>query len=288
MRSACLILVPLLILLTLQLGGCLATPIMRGELHGRLYWQGEILLQGNVILAEDTVLTIAPGTSILFLPIAADEDDLTDHPYFPGSELIVRGRLMAKGTATQPIEFRAFDSVAKPGSWGGINVEESVQAIFQFCTFRQADSAIHARRSWVSVTDSHFHDNLVGIRFHDSDILIENNLLENNDAAIRFHFGAPVIRLNKIHNNNKGIFITASPWGYRIRNNSFVNNRPYHVSLGEEVTDSVDLRHNYWGDDAAELVDFIYDGRVDDWLGVIDYRPILVEPPNDRASGWNH
>ncbi len=264
-----------------------ASDVITGELHGTVHWQGDVQLRGDVVLAEDATLTIAPGSRVLFQTPQSGEDILTEHPYFIGSELIVRGRLIAKGTPAAPIVFSAADPAAEPGSWGGINIEDSIQAIFNHCSFSQADSAIHARRSWVSIANSRFRNNLVGIRFHDTDILIEKNLLENNGAAIRFHFGSPTIRLNRIQNNEKGLFITAAPWGYRIRNNSFINNRPYQVTLGEAVNERVDLTHNYWAEDADYLTDFLYDGRLDDWLGVIEFQPLLSAPPTERESGWN-
>lgn len=276
----------LFLLVALVLSGCLAVPpstVIHGELHGVQHWQGVVRLRGDVILAADAELIIAPGTRLLFLLPAAGEDDLTDHPYFPGSELIVRGRIFAEGTAAEPILFQAVDPQAGPASWGGINIEDSEQAVFNYCIFQQANSALHARRSWITVENSQFFDNLVGVRFHDSDILIENNLLYNNGAAIRFHFGSPVICNNVIRDNLKGLFITSDPWGYTIENNSFINNRPYQVSLGEGVTEPVQLRNNFWGADAAELTAYLYDGRVDAWLGVINYQPLRNQPASDAG-----
>ncbi len=281
----------LLVLFTLSLHGCLSpspSSVVRGKLHGQHYWQGVVRLRGDVILAADAELTIAAGTRVLFLLPVAGEEQLTDHPYFPGSELIVRGQISAEGTAAAPILLQSADPQAGPASWGGINIEESERASFNYCSFQQADSAIHSRNSWVSVENSLFFNNLVGIRFHDSDILIENNLLHHNGAAIRFHFGSPVIRKNEIRDNRKGLFITSAPWGYQIENNSFLNNRPYQVNLGEGVTEPVQLGNNFWGDDvAAGLETYFYDGRLDDWLGVINYLPQRSNPDSDVGIRWN-
>ncbi len=282
-----------LFIISLLLGlqsGCLARPdssLVTGTLTGKVDWQGTVLVRGDVLLADEAELTIAPGTRVLFLSPEAGEDQKTDHPYFPGSELIVRGQLTAVGTAEKPILFQAAEPNAEPGSWGAINIEDSVRAVFQYCRFQQADSAIHARRSWVSIEHSHFVDNLVGIRFHDTDILIEKNLLERNGAAIRFHFGAPVICKNLIRNNGKGLFITSAPWGYTVENNSFIANHPYQVSLGEGVQGDVELPGNFWGEgnDAPERG--FYDGRVDDWLGTIHYRPLRISPNPETGIRWN-
>lgn len=280
-----------LVFVLFSLGGCLVPGedrVIRGELHGLQRWQGTVYLRGDVVLAADAELIIAPGTRVLFLPPQAGEDLLTGHPYFPGSELIVRGTLLAAGTANQPILFQSADPQAAPASWGGINIEDSERAVFDYCSFQQADSALHARRSWVSVENSHFFNNLVGIRFHDTDFLIEKNLLQNNGAAIRFHFGSPVICKNVIRNNGKGLFITSAPWGYTIENNSFINNRPWQVSLGEGVLDPVMLKNNFWGEDVAALLpNYLYDGRKDDWLGEIRFQPLRSTPDNSAGILWN-
>ncbi len=281
----------ILLLILVLFSGCFRRPaatIITGELHGENFWQGQVLLRGDVVLHEAASLTIAPGTQVLFLPPLAGEDRLTEHPYFPGSELIVRGRLKAAGSPQTPIIFRASEPAAGPGSWGGLNIEDSEQAVFSFCRFQQSDSAIHARRSWISVRHSWFEHNLVGIRFHDSDILIENNLLQNNQAAIRFHFGSPVICNNEIRDNQKGLFITSAPWGYRIENNSFIDNYPYQVSLGEGVMQDVELGNNYWSEGAGDLLEKrFYDGRLDEWLGVINYRPVLEQAAPGAGIRWN-
>lgn len=278
----------LLILIPLSTSACLPRPVLlQGELHGQLHWQGEVHLQGNVILAKDAVLTIAPGTRVLFLPMDLATDELADHPNFPGSELIIRGQIVAKGTAKMPISFQFVDPLASAGSWGGLNIEESPRAIFDYCYFTQADSAIHARQSWVVIENSFFSNNLVGIRFNDANMLIEKNLLQQNGAAIRFHFGSPVICKNEIRDNRKGLFITSEPRDYTIENNSFYNNRPYQVSLGEGVRDAVALGNNYWGSETAEsLPATFFDGRLDDWLGTINFLPLRSQPDIDAGIRW--
>ena len=287
----CIIQSAFFLVVALLVNGCIAatpTTVIHGELRGRQSWQGIVYLRGDVVLAADAELFIAPGTQVVFLVPETGEDQLIDHPYFPGSELIVRGRIMAHGTAAAPIVFSSVDPQAGPGSWGGINVEDSEAAAFSYCVFQQADSAIHARNSWVTVEHSHFFNNLVGIRFHDTDILIENNLLHDNGAAIRFHFGAPVICKNVIRDNQKGLFITSAPWGYTIENNSFLNNRPYQVSLGEGVAGPVQLRNNFWGADAVTgLEPYLYDQQDDEWLGMINYLPLRSTPDSDAGIRWN-
>lgn len=250
------------------------------DLSGKIRWQGEVRLRGDIVVAKEAELTIAPGTRVVFEVPRDDEDRYREHPFFVGSELIVRGRLHARGTPEHPIVFEAADSAGGPGSWGGINVEDAPEVEFSHCVFRQADSAVHARNTHVSIDHSLFEMNHVGVRFHDTVMRIENNRFENNDTALRFHFGAPVIRRNLIRHNRKGLFISTRPQDYLIENNSFIDNRPYQVNLGEGVRRDVDLRHNYWGGaTGADLERFFFDARLDDWLGRIEYLPVLEAPP---------
>lgn len=243
-------------------------------LRGDIYWQGEVRLHGDIRLDKDAILTIAPGTRVVFEAPREGEDLYQEHPYFIGSELIIHGRLRALGTRERPIVFTADQTDALPGHWGGLNIEESPESQFQYVIFEQANSAIHSRQSWVTIDHAIFRNNLVGVRFHDTELLVENSLFENNDTAIRFHFGSPVICNNLIRNNRKGMFISSEPRDYRIENNAFIDNQPYQVNLGEGVRDDVDLRNNYWSDDSGTpLEERFFDGRADDWLGRINYLP---------------
>ncbi len=248
-------------------------------LRGQIHWQNEVRLHGDVILDAGATLVIAPGTRVLFEPPRYGEDLYQEHPFFPGSELIVRGRLIALGTASEPITFVAADPQAQAGSWGAINIEDSPEARFSHCRFEQADSALHLRQSQVTVKNSVFRNNLVGLRFHDTRLLVENNLFEYNGTAIRFHFGSPVIINNLIRQNRKGLFISEEPRDYRIENNSFQDNTPYQVNLGEGVRETVVLRNNYWSEPSGKALEHLFfDGRTDNWLGRIEYLPVLNKP----------
>lgn len=283
--------VPLLLaVMGLSLAGCLANkpPVVRGVVQGNVTWSGHVLLAGDVLLDQDARLTILPGTKVRFLAPEADAPGLTEHPNFPGSELIVRGRLMAVGTPEQPIVFEAAEASAPAGAWGAINLEDSREAVFEYCVFRQADSAIHSRDSDVYIEQSLFENNLVGIRFHDSQILIERNLLRNNQTAIRFHFGSPVICENQFINNRVNLFVTAEPRDYHIENNSFGEATDYQVVLGESVPEDLRIPRNHWPlNDPAALIRSFYDGRRSDYLGKVLFDPPRSTPSAQAGLSWS-
>lgn len=261
---------------------------LQGTLVGDLNWSGEVRLRGDVVLEEGSRLTVAPGTTVLFLPPLQGEDRLSEHPNFAGSELIVHGSLRAEGTPSEPIVFRFVDPDAPAGSWGGINLSASPEALFRYCRFTQADSAVHSRESKVSIEESLFENNLVGIRFHSSAMCIENNLLRRNGTAIRFHYGAPVIRKNDIRENTKGIFITSFPRDYRIEQNNIVDSGSYQVVLGEDVPDDVRMPGNYWGRGGDSIIEAaLFDGRRERHLGRVLYLPAADQPVRGAGISWN-
>ncbi len=260
---------------------------LTGVLERDMVWRGKIALRGDVVIAKGVTVTVAPGTEIIFLAPGPGEDQLTDHPHFPGSELIVRGRILARGTPAAPIVFRGADPAAAPGSWGGINLQECPEAVFAFCRFTQADSAVHSQESTVYVEQSLFENNLVALRFHTSEILIEHNLIRNNGTAIRFHFGAPVICNNEIRDNDKGFFITSFPRDYHIESNNIVASRRYSVVLGEEVPGDVGMARNYWGHTEAALIEqSLFDGRRTGYLGRVLFAPWARSPIVDAGTSW--
>lgn len=263
------------------------SPPLRGVLQGELLWRGTVYLQGDVVLPAEASLVIAPGTEVVFLPAPPELDLLQEHPNFPGSELIVRGRLIAEGTAERPIIFRHLDPEAPAGSWGALNIEGSPEVSFRHCRFRQADSAVHSRDARVTVEESLFENNLVGIRFNNTEILIERNLLQNNGTAIRFHLGAPVICQNLIRDNGVGLFLTSHPLGYHIEANTLLNQRHYQVVLGEEVPDDVAMPRNYWGGTDLEAIQqSLFDGQRTSYIGRVKVLPLSETPVATAGPSW--
>jgi len=264
------------------------TPPISGTLSGEVRWQGRIYLDGDVLFEEGSRLIVAPGSEIVFLPASEGRDPLTTHPNFPGSELIIKGELVAEGTPAAPITFRYLDPLAPAGSWGGINLSQSPGASFRFCRFTQADSAVHSQDSTVHIEESLFENNLVGIRFFSSPMRIENNLLRRNGTAIRFHFGAPLIRRNEIVDNRRGFFFTAFPRDFLIELNRIHGNSEYAVVLGEDVPEDVAMPRNFWGTtDIPSIEGTFFDGRRTGYLGSVQVAPILTEPDERAGISWN-
>jgi len=273
--------------LALPAGACSppVTTVAPGPLAGDAAWSGTVRVAGDIVVPEDTRLVIAPGTRVLFEPPPPGTDRFRQHPNFPGSELIVRGTLVAEGTPGRPILFAAADPDAPAGSWGGVNLAQATSNSFSHCIFRQADSALHSRNSEVFIEQCLFENNLVAIRFHSSAILIENNLLRNNATGIRFHDGAPVICRNRLVANGKAFFITAHPREVRIEANDIVDSREFAVVLGEEVPEDVNMAGNFWGEGDPGRT--IFDRRRSDYLGRVRVEPRRTEPVPSAGISWS-
>ncbi|MDO3379430.1 right-handed parallel beta-helix repeat-containing protein [Geoalkalibacter halelectricus] len=277
------------VVLLVVLSGCtLAARPITGDLHGEIFWENTVYLRGDVTIEEGATLHIVPGTQVVFLPPVEGEDLLRIHPFFPGSELIVRGRILARGTAEAPIVFRAAREDAGAGSWGAVNLRQSPEAVFSHCIFTQADSAIHSFDSQVRVTQSIFQDNLVALRFNTSDMHISHNLIRGNDAGIRFHYGAPVIEFNHLVDNGRAFFFTSHPRDYVIRYNNILDSRDYAAVLGEEVPEDVLMADNHWGTNDPERIEArFFDGRRLSYLGNILYLPLAQHPFPDAGPAWS-
>ncbi|CAB1063893.1 hypothetical protein D1BOALGB6SA_8678, partial [Olavius sp. associated proteobacterium Delta 1] len=94
-------------------------PTTTGLLTGDEAWSGEILLTGDVTVPAGVTLTIEPGTTARFLAL---NDDQGSGSNGSRAELIVRGALVAEGTAEQPIVFTSSSSDPNKGDWYGIRL----------------------------------------------------------------------------------------------------------------------------------------------------------------------
>jgi hypothetical protein len=215
--------------------------------------EGEILVVGDVITSPARSVRLAPGTSVFFSEVPQDSlfDLCSDHPSFPSSELHVMGQLEAVGTRDDPITFAParrtifeLSSGSGPGraQWGTVNLTGGQGAVFENCYFFRAATGIHAREAGrVTVRNSVFTSNEVGLRFSSSDVEITHNVFELNNTGMRFHEDGGIVSGNLFDSNGTGIFVTDIPENVTIKDNTFRASRDYHVKLGIHVTEDVEI-----------------------------------------------
>jgi hypothetical protein len=132
-----------------------------GVITSNTTWSGTIDITGDVVVAEAATLIIQPGTNIRFSITSAWDTTLGQSGK---SDLIVYGRLKAKGTASDTIKFIPVDTT---GLWGSIFFKEgSIGDTLSYtkitgctntaCDFEYSESAID------HTTIAGVHGDLVG------------------------------------------------------------------------------------------------------------------------------
>jgi hypothetical protein len=233
---------------------------------------GDLLVIGDVTTPPERTLTFVPGATMRFARIEQDSlfDLQSDHPFFPGSELIIQGSVEAAGTIEAPISFQQEGlSSAEGAMWGSVNLTGGKGGRFEYCVFTGASTGIHAREAQaVSIRNSSFQRNQVGLRFSRTAMDVRSNLFRGNGTGVRFHEFGGTVQGNTFERNNSAVFVTGNPKDVFLKDNTFRDNTDYHVKLGIHVSDDVTVEGGDFvipeGKTAADLV---FDGQDEEELG---------------------
>ncbi len=277
-------------------------------------WTGVILVKGDVYVEPGVTLTIAPGTIIKFKRIDETSDQNLfdiDSPYYPQAELIIRGRLIAKGTDKEKIIFTSAEIDARPADWGAVNFLGSNDNVIKFCRFMFAYNGVHAHGSSVQISNSEFVKNGVGISFKSeeetpgvewygkrSNVQISNNIISRNKGGIGFRNSDALIMHNEISDNKffgifpkediradisenditgnkKGIYLYQAR-GIILSHNNIYDNVDYNISVAEAQDYDIDARNNWFGTINRDKIEaMIFDKMEDSDLGRVEFEPFL-------------
>jgi parallel beta-helix repeat protein len=279
-------------------------------------WSGVVIVDGDIYVPPGVVLTIKPGTVVKFKRIDEKSDQNmfgVNSPYYPEAELIVRGRIIAKGTAQQKIVFTSAESDARPKDWGAINLLGSHKNIIDHCKILFAYNGVHSHGADAVISNSELAKNGVGISFkkeeespdvpwygHKSKMKIVHNRIYNNKGGIGFRNSIAEISNNLIENNKFfGIFpkeeaeakishneITGNKKGiylYQTRkviidHNNIYDNTDYNVAVAEAQDFDIKAPNNWFGTINTRKIDeSIFDKHDDKDLGEVMYKPILLK-----------
>jgi parallel beta-helix repeat protein len=283
-------------------------------------WSGIILLNGDLYVPPGITLTIAPGTTVKFKRIDEKSDQNMfdiDSPYYPGAELIIRGRMIAKGTEKEPVVFMSAEADARPADWGAINFLGSDDNIIEYARIINGYNGVHAHGSSVRISHSQFIRNGVGISFKAEEetpevpwfgkrsvLVITDNLFANNKGGIGFRnsdaeishneiidnkfFGIWAkekskvkITYNEISGNKKGIYLYQAQ-GVLFENNNIYDNRSYNIAMAEAQDFPVEAPRNWFGTKNRQKIDeLIFDHQDDAELGEVRIDPVLT-----KAVDW--
>ncbi len=286
------------------------------ELKENTTWSGTVIVGGDVYVPPGITLTITPGTVVKFKRIDEKSDQnlfLTDSPYYPEAELIVRGTLIARGTAEQPVTFTSNELNARPADWGAINFLGSTGNEIDHAKVLFAYNGVHAHGSQVRITNSEFAKNGVAVSFKSeeetpgvewfgvrSDLVITNNRMFNNKGGIGFRNSEAVITRNEIRDNKffgiwpkeqvqatvsdnditgnkKGVYLFQVE-GLTLTRNNIHDNTQYNIGPAEAQDFDLEAPDNWFGTtDRAKIDELIFDKNDDEELGAVRIDPVRKE-----------
>lgn len=254
--------------------------IWSGCVHGgrpvarEIVWQGEVTIQGSVVIDAGERLVIRPGTRVLFAFQDENGDGAGD------ARITVKGSIQARGTEAAPIEFASSNpGPAGAAGWNEVLVEDAERAEFAHCRFGGAQQAVHTHRTPLVVEGCLFEYNGIALRFTGGPVVIRRNRFVANGTAVRYWESSPVVEANVFERNETAVFIREGSARSVVTGNNFVSSADYHLKLGESQAADVDARDNWWGTDRREEIErLIFDREDVDYLGRVRYDPPASAP----------
>jgi len=187
--------------------GAAPTRVYRGEqfIGEDTTWEGEVLIDGTVMVAPVARLTIAPGTVVRFGFRDTDGDGVGE------SELFIQGRLLAEGTREAPIVFTALDGEGR-GRWGAINLmgADAEESRLAWCLVESGFRGLHGHFSRFRAEHSIFRNNYRSIQFQESIAAITDCAVSGSASALRFRDSTAAIENLAVFGNTLGIQILRS------------------------------------------------------------------------------
>ncbi len=286
--------------------------VSKGVIEKDTTWSGEILITGDVEVAEGATLMIMPGTVVRFAkvePFGPQKMFMDKEQHFSRAELFIRGKLYAQGTKEQQITFTSAEKAPKAGDWGSVNLQGTVGNILEYCVFMYGQTAVHCHSSQVVIVNSTFKHNGTAIgqkNLKDNPIKCAipmlYNLITENGGGILFGGGtAPTIshneitgneffgiyikkggkadiRFNNITKNGKGV-IFFKVKDVLLRDNNIADNLNYNISMLEGQSGDITARSNWWGTvDEKKISDKVMDKTRDQTLGTADLTIFYTAP----------
>jgi hypothetical protein len=252
-------------------------------------WQGEILISGVISIKRGATLTIRPGTVVKFKRIDRDKNNVGD------GEIMVEGRLIAKGTSDKKIVFTSAEEKPKISDWSYVQfISSDPDNVIENCEFQYAYAGVMIHYANVRISDTLFHNNRRGLHFTSTDMPVDHCTFVDNQVGIYFVRFEGKVRFtnNEISRNDVGVQFVKQHINLvdfenldqgkeppHFENNNIYNNRKYNFSLGEDQNRDINVAGNWWGTtDKDAIAETIFDRSNDKTLGRISFEPVLNAP----------
>ncbi len=134
-----------------------------GEIKEDTVWSGDVLVTDTVVVQPDVTLTLLPGTRVQFQHYRGYRE--------PDKRLslIVKGRILANGTGTDPIYFTSDSADPQNGDWSMLRlIPDPGQPVssFNYCVFEFAEHGLNVWNASPEISHSAFRwNNWEGIYF---------------------------------------------------------------------------------------------------------------------------
>ena len=268
-----------------------AQRMVQGEITGKAEWSGEILVQGDVIVARNAALYIHPGTKII---IAANFDATKSGKNPERVEIIVMGELIAEGISDGGrIVFTSNATDPQLHDWHGIVFKNSRDiSILENCLIEYANKGITCYGSAPIIEGCEIRYNeYAGISCEvRSAPFIRNSTIVGNDfAGINCELAAnPIIEKSIISQNTNGIIVfdRSNPdlgrkypdEGQSAGENFIVNN--FENNIYNYSSSNIYAQNNLWSSgDLVEIQPTVFDKQDNPLKG-----QIIIEPVFDGAD----
>ncbi len=259
-----------------------------GELAGYKIWRGTLIIQGDVTIPSGSQLNVEPGTKIYF---AANRDDQRGGNDKTRSELIIRGKLIVRGSAENKIVFTSQSGSPRMGDWYGLQFLHSQPGcVMEYAVIEYAYNGIAIKNTGFPVSNCEIRYNYnSGIRTEvkASPQISQNIITENGYAGMVCELGAmPVLTDNLISQNPMGVVILSlskpnlgslgKDENFNPGRNQFSNNEEY--DLYNHSSKPIMAQNNSWDSDRRPK---LFDQQDNGKYGSINFNPKL----NQRSSG---
>jgi len=237
------------------------------ELWGNLQLAGEIIFNSARLVPQNSVLSVAPGTTVRF---------------GEGAGLTVHGKLLSIGTSAKPITFTSVTD-KNPGAWNEIIIEQALDSSITHTIIEYATWGIHGHFTNLALDHILAQNNGGGMRFRSGPVTIKNSVFRENGIGIRSYMGNATIENCVITENEVGLFVRERGSGLTLKGNNFFANSDYNIRSGDFNTEDIAAADNWW--DAADPTTTFYDGRQEEGVGKVLFEPFLTEPVKLERAG---
>jgi hypothetical protein len=215
-------------------------------------------------------------------------------------EIMVEGRLIAKGTSAKKIVFTSAEKNPKVNDWAYLQfISSDPDNVVENCEFEYAYVGLMIHFANVKISDCLFHNNGRGLHFTSTDLRVDHCTFVDNRVGIYFTRleGDMWITNNEISRNDVGILFVRQHINVvdferadqgqdapHLDKNNLYNNRKYNFSMGEGQERNISAAGNWWGTtEKTAISETIYDRNNDKTLGYIVFEPYLKTKVKDTG-----